>query len=119
MKSADTNPDRAIEEILKDIEVQATYGLSKTQGPWVLGPIAALLVKLHRLSTETLLKNISTQQRLIEVLERLGAETKTAIATSVATADKTLKFTKYLFWATIVLLIVTGFLLLVDFTGRS
>ncbi len=82
MKIADTNPDRPIEEILKDIEDQAQYGTRTTVGPIVLGPMAALLVRLSRDAKETARE-------------------------AAATADKTLVFTKYLFWATIILLVVT------------
>jgi hypothetical protein len=92
MKLADTNPDKPVEEILKEIEYQAQFGLGGRPGDAfvVFGPLSALLVKLSRSAAETADK-------------------------AAETAEKTFKFTQYLFWTTIVLLAITILLVGLEF----
>ena len=85
----DIDADKSAEEILKDIRTAAIQGFNQNNPNFVFPPLAALLVKLSYAA-----KNTADE--------------------AVRTADKTLPFTKWLFWATIVLLAATILLVVLE-----
>ena len=102
------DPNRSTDEILDDIRTSSHLAFNSKNLAYVFPPLGALLVKLSRDSA-------SAQKQLVADLNRLGDEAKETALQAAKTADKILLFTQWLFWATVILLIVTILLVALEF----
>ena len=100
-------PERSVDEILADVNSSSVSAFNNKNIALVFPSLAALLVKLNRASSDSIRKNIAAQERLISLLDHLGTEARETTREAANTADKILRFTKWLFWATVILLIAT------------